>query len=495
MERKVGQNPISTTHSRDQEFKSHHSSSHFVAVSLQNSGSFSAPWHRVSSLDTLETAYLKARRAAECFQLVQFAICPFTISGSEVTAHPYNFHLFPRDELNIGMPSYSFSCQTSYLTAMARQGFDFNAFIYDEALVKSLRKLVLGSEQYGSRPCMTTDVCSERQVQLVVEMELQKAEEEQNKKMRGFREVIDLISASQHPLVSHNSLNDFSVIHSKFIAPLPLKVDEYLLSLESVFPHILDVNQLMKEIGPLENVKNISAAISYLKNRFFAPIDMKISHGALLNEGKIHGQTVVRICQLFAKLCSILKITPGAIQSSDKNVISLLDGHANVFKSCSGSSQESVDGGIRLWAESPRKVLCEDIVFLCGFRDRLSAGMLKSLLQGLHDLFFEEFDVCLVDKSCAIVVFLRPNLSQALLEVMSSVGISESLRELVSEGLRAAGYETYRRACNLGLWEIDLGSSLDIAHATPDSFSQSSSEIKPSEIYWCNDLMINLDDL
>lgn len=43
----------------------------------------------------------------------------------------YNFHLFPRDELKMGMPSYSFSCQTSYLTSMARDGFDFNACIYD----------------------------------------------------------------------------------------------------------------------------------------------------------------------------------------------------------------------------------------------------------------------------------------------------------------------------------------------------------------------------
>ncbi|XP_022728343.1 poly(A)-specific ribonuclease PARN-like isoform X2 [Durio zibethinus] len=581
-----------------QEFKSHLSSSDFVAVSLQNTGSFSAAWHRISSFDTPETAYLKARRAADRFQLLQFAVCPFIISGSKLTAHPYNFQLFPRDELNIGMPSYSFSCQTSYLTAMARQGFDFNACIYDgisylsraqelvakvrmgnpvainhvmkpssspptvadtvfvervksrvkhwkkactdspsrktdEALIKSLRKLVLRGEQYGSRPCMTIDVCSERQVQLVLEMlgefsddlvalkiptkgggtqavrvvlttskedkslferELQKVEEEQNKKLRGFREVIDLISASQKPVVSHNSLNDFSVIHSKFIAPLPLNLDEFLRSLHSVFPHIFDVNHLMKEVGPPEKVTNIPAAISYLKNRFFAPIDIEISY-ASLDEGKIHGQNVVRICHLFAKLCSVLKIIPGAIQSSDENATSLLDGYANVFKSCCGSSQESVDGGIRIWTKSPRKVGCEDLVFLWGFRDRLSAGMLKSLLQGSHDLFSEEFDVCLIDKSCAIVVFLRPNLSQALMDLMCSEGITGSLRELVSEGLRAAGYETYKRACSLGLWETDLACSLDKASATPDCFSQAGSETKSSEISWCNDLMINLDDL
>lgn len=121
--------------------------------------------------------------------------------------------------------------------------------------------------------------------------------------------------------------------------------------------------------------------------------------------------------------------------------------------------------------------------------------MLKSLLQGSHDVFSEEFDVCLVDKSCAILVFFHPNLSQAFLDVMNSEEISGSLKELVSEGLRAADYDTYKRACSLGLWETDLASSLDKASATPDHLSQRDPETKPAEIYWCNDLIINLDDL
>jgi poly(A)-specific ribonuclease len=40
----------------------------------------------------------------------------------------------------------------------------------DEALVRSLRKLILGTEEYGTRPCMNIDVCTERQVQLLLEM-------------------------------------------------------------------------------------------------------------------------------------------------------------------------------------------------------------------------------------------------------------------------------------------------------------------------------------
>ncbi|KAI4354162.1 hypothetical protein L6164_003055 [Bauhinia variegata] len=96
-----------------EEIKARIDESDFIAVSMEKTGSFSAPWHRVLPLDTAETAYCKAKQASERFQLL------------------YNFLLFPRDELRMGMPSYSFSCQTSYLTSMASEGFDFNACIYD----------------------------------------------------------------------------------------------------------------------------------------------------------------------------------------------------------------------------------------------------------------------------------------------------------------------------------------------------------------------------
>ncbi|TQD97652.1 hypothetical protein C1H46_016759 [Malus baccata] len=43
----------------------------------------------------------------------------------------YNFVLFPSDVLKMGMPTYSFSVQTSHLTSMAEEGFDFNACIYN----------------------------------------------------------------------------------------------------------------------------------------------------------------------------------------------------------------------------------------------------------------------------------------------------------------------------------------------------------------------------
>ncbi|XP_065876104.1 poly(A)-specific ribonuclease PARN-like isoform X2 [Euphorbia lathyris] len=494
------------------------------------------------------------------------------------------------------MPSYSFSCQTSNLYSMAQEGFDFNTCIYDgisylsraqesaakvrmgnprianavvestsapsvadtvfinrvksrvkhwkdactdtskrtdEALIKSLRKLVLGGEFYNSRPSMDIDVCSERQVQLVIEMlqafadrlvplvipakaggtpairviltsskddkdllmmELQSVEEGRNKKIRGFREVIDLISASQKPVVTHNSLNDLTFIHSKFLDPLPPSMEEFMCSLQSAFPHVIDVNNLMKEITPLRKMTNIPLAMSYLKNRFFAPVDVEIPFQDM-NDGKIHGHNVVRICQLFAKLCYILKLTPNSAQSNDKLLVSAVEAYANTLNPFV-PPQEPSAGDTSIWSNNTKKVSCEDLVFLWGFRDRISAGVLKRLLQESHMVFSQEFDVRFVEKSCAVVVFCQPGLCKTFLDILNNGSeLDGPLREMVSEGVKGANFEAYKRACRLGLWDANLADSLDKALTDPDCSLEVDSETKPSDTYWCNEWVINLSEL
>jgi poly(A)-specific ribonuclease len=44
-----------------------------------------------------------------------------------------------------------------------------------------------------------------------LQRELHSIEEEEGKKIRGFREMIDLISASQKPVISHNCINGVSL--------------------------------------------------------------------------------------------------------------------------------------------------------------------------------------------------------------------------------------------------------------------------------------------
>ena len=69
---------------------------------------------------------------------------------------------------------------------------------------------------------------------------------------------------------------DFAFIHSKFLSPLPPTVDEFRASLRSIFPSIIDLGHLMKEISPLRSMNGLPAASSFLKNRFFAPVDIDI---------------------------------------------------------------------------------------------------------------------------------------------------------------------------------------------------------------------------
>lgn len=198
---------------------------------------------------------------------------------------------------------------------------------------------------------------------------------------------------------------------------------------------------------------------------------------------------------MFAKLCSILKIAPETLKDDDSHLPSVLQGYANTFTPHSTNSQDPVDEDVSIWTDNPRKVECKDLVFLWGFRGGISAKMLNKLLRDSHEVFSEEFDVRLLDRSCAVVVFWKSGSSETFLEAIDSGGkCCESLREMISEGLRAADYQIYRRACRLGLWESDLADSLDIAVAECDSNSEADFT-GPLEICWNNDLMINLDDL
>ncbi|KAL0460422.1 UNVERIFIED_CONTAM: Poly(A)-specific ribonuclease PARN-like [Sesamum latifolium] len=511
--------------------------SDYVAVSFQKTGGHSAPWHKILPIDTAETAYFKAKHAAERFQILQFAVCPFSVKASKLIAHPYNFHLFPRDELKVGMPSYSFSCQSSYLTAMAQEGFDFNACIYngisylskaqelatnvqtghlspssctvqsssahsvadslfterirsrvknwirackdsnktEDALISSLRKLISGSEVYGSRPSLNIDVCSERQVKLALET------------LKEFVDVVPL----QLPKKGAGVQAVRAVLTSS-------QEDKNLLEKE-----LQDMEQeqrervlgFREEIGPFEKMNNMPAAISYLERRFSGSIDMDISSQDTDNVN-IHGHNVLRVCHLFVKLCSILKISPEVPEDGQSHLSASLQRHSNIFNPCSSNSRDPIEDDVRIWTGKSRTVSIDNLVFLWGFKSGISARSLKDLLCDSHDVFSEEFDVRMVDRTCAVVVFWTPGFAECFLRITDAGEIiSTKLTGLISEGLKAAGYETYRRVCEPGLWKSDLADCLDQAMETEILSGAIKSQQEQPVIDWNNDEMINLNDL
>jgi poly(A)-specific ribonuclease len=62
----------------------------YVAIAALKTGAPTG-WRRALSVDTAETAYLKAKLAAESFQPLHIAVCPFRVdatSPSTVVAYP-----------------------------------------------------------------------------------------------------------------------------------------------------------------------------------------------------------------------------------------------------------------------------------------------------------------------------------------------------------------------------------------------------------------------
>uniref|UniRef100_A0A0E0QJJ4 Uncharacterized protein n=1 Tax=Oryza rufipogon TaxID=4529 RepID=A0A0E0QJJ4_ORYRU len=511
-----------------QDLAAHVEACDYVAIAAQRTGAPTG-WRRALPVDTPETAYLKAKLAAESFQPLHFAICPFRVdatSPSTLVAYPYNFHLFPRDELQLGMPAYSFSCQSSYLSSMAHSGFDFNMCIYDGSLVNTLRQLILGSESYGSRPSFSIDVCSDRQVQLVLEaanhisddlvplvvpdkagtaravrviftsspedknlllMDIKKMEDEHNLKFRGFREVIDLLSSSQKPIISYNFLNDFTMIHSKFVAPLPPNLHEFMCSLRMVFSNVIDISHMWREIGPLRKAKNIQGALSYLQRQYFVPMDVEIPQQDGNNSVTKSGENVLRITKLFAKLSNLLKISPNGQTHSGDKCHTVEEYSYILYPSC--TAEESEDDKSSNESNTTRSVRTDNVVFLWGFRET-SVKELRSRLASLHHAFSKDFELRLLDNSCSALIFHSSDTAIDLLREINSE--SPSLNNFFSEGLKAAGFDAYRKVCRSGLWDSDLAEALDGVSSEPSTSTLSGRGT--SEICWNTSLMLDLKE-
>lgn len=219
---------------------------------------------------------------------------------------------------------------------------------------------------------------------------------------------------------------------------------------------------------------------------------MHFSVSVEADESKNHGFDVLRISQLFAKICSVLKANPETVIDAS----SAFKGYANIFNPYSVSSDNLIEEDVRISIDHQQKISTDNVVFVWGFTVGTSAKMLRNQLSTSHEAFSDEFDVRLVDKSCAIIAFWKSNSSAKFLEAVESGGINyDSLSNLISEGLRAADYETYKRLCNLGLWEVNLADSLDNTLAADLDGHGEDSHKESTEVYWRNTDRINIDDL
>lgn len=105
----------------------------FVAIDMEMTGVTSAPWRESFEFDRFDIRYLKVKDSAEKFAVLQFGVCPFRWDSLKQSfiAHPHNFFVFPRQEIQLDGPSYEFLCQTTSMDFLAKYQFDFNACIHE----------------------------------------------------------------------------------------------------------------------------------------------------------------------------------------------------------------------------------------------------------------------------------------------------------------------------------------------------------------------------
>ena len=82
--------------------------------------------------------------------------------------------------------------------------------------------------------------------------------------------------------------SDMTMLHTKFIAPLPPNMHEFMCSLKMVFSNVVDISHLWRQIGPLRKAKNTQAALSYLQRHYCVPIEIEIPQQGIIPANIIH---------------------------------------------------------------------------------------------------------------------------------------------------------------------------------------------------------------
>nr|GMD67023.1 poly(A)-specific ribonuclease PARN-like [Ipomoea batatas] len=132
---------------------------------------------------------------------------------------------------------------------------------------------------------------------------------------------------------------------------------------------------------------------------------------------KSHGHNVLKISELFAKVCSILKVDPKAPEAIEHRSNASSSRMLCKYFACLSDNEEDV---------------------------RVRAKAVKEL---------------------AVKMWSSCGGSRVGFPLDSSLGALDScsLKEMVSEGIRAASYDAYVKVCKLGLWKANLADSLELA--------------------------------
>ncbi|KAF9124645.1 hypothetical protein BGX30_000851 [Mortierella sp. GBA39] len=133
---------------------------------------------------------------------------------------------------------------------------------------------------------------------------------------RGFREVIDILSACKKPIVGHNIVVDLAYILAQFVGPLPPTVEGYKKMIHKTFPTVMDTKYVSYTANALQGLafdsslgglENMVGTINFMGCPRITPhyrhqryLSRDLSHEAGY-DAYITGSIMIRMLALIAK--------------------------------------------------------------------------------------------------------------------------------------------------------------------------------------------------
>ncbi|XP_051133629.1 poly(A)-specific ribonuclease PARN isoform X2 [Andrographis paniculata] len=578
----------------------------FVSIDLEMTGITSAPWRECFNFDRPDIQYLKIKDSAEKFAVVQFGVCPFRwdSNSNAFIAYPYNFYIFPRQEIPGDGSSSEFLCQTRSqeeealeqldslykltLDSSPKLGNDVDAklirladILFSERIKKTLsewrdallHKRSRGSEFQGSlndtkqkfettffhrRPALVLNGLSSRQLgmtKMVVGMlkdlayvhvssetsPLQhmvvytdstadrellmmevKARQRQEAEMKiksaiGFRHVFDLLSSEKKLIVGHNCFLDLAHVFRKFVAPLPETAEEFVSSLQSYFPHIIDTKLLLNtDIELFRLLKSGGTSLSKAFTLLCPPIvlsgagnvveDKRVKVEVQVdgqrfsnwNSGSKHeaGYDAFMTGCVFSQACFHLGIDFNSLdllqhQKLEKYInhlyLSWMSG--DIINLKTGNILQDSLGSTNINRRHLPKTIYSNMILLWGLPRTLRTADIKNCLhKAFGAISIASFHH--IDETAAFIQFSQPELVSDFLSLKDllekdtgPVSVLHPLSNILAGGrVRAARYDTYKKICSSPISETmfaDQAAAVGV-DAEPGSMETTEVEISSS---------------
>ncbi|KAL2332840.1 hypothetical protein Fmac_014053 [Flemingia macrophylla] len=229
----------------------------------------------------------------------------------------------------------------------------------------------------------------------------------------GFHRDIDLLSSEQKLIVGHNCFLDLANVYNKFIGPLPATPEEFAVSVNKCFPHIIGTKILLNTNSMLQNrMKRSRKSLAFAFTSFcpqiatgsrnndlvslsHVKVDIEVgdSRSSSWNPGGKHeaGYDAFMTGCIFAQLCSDLGINFKLHESSKQLALinEILQKYVNrLYLSWMHGDDIDLNTGIKVADSSPShslkkrypKILFENIVIIWGFPSKLKASEVRECI-------------------------------------------------------------------------------------------------------------------